>query len=319
MDQLAPWQSVAFSTADEVLDWVRSALPEVRDQLRAEGCCLIRTAAQSAPTLAQDVLSLLSPDLMEDTLWSTPRTKVAGSTFTATEYPAAETIPPHSEMAYLRRFPRLLCFHAVERATSGGQTTVADLDAVSADLADLTAEVLRTGIRYVRVFRPGIDIPLADAFGTDDLSEVGHIAAPLGMSVEAMPDGSVRVAHECQGALVDVETGSPVWFNQVHLFHPSHLRSEIREGLTTLLGEDGLPRQAFFGDGSPIPDEVIATVKQTFRRHERAADWQPGDILLVDNLRHAHGRLPFTGRRRVHVAMGLPSQGPARAALDAAG
>jgi len=32
-------------------------------------------------------------------------------------------------------------------------------------------------------------------------------------------------------------------------------------------------------------------------------DWRTGDVLLVDNVLLAHGRRPFTGDRRVLVAM----------------
>jgi alpha-ketoglutarate-dependent taurine dioxygenase len=35
-------------------------------------------------------------------------------------------------------------------------------------------------------------------------------------------------------------------------------------------------------------------------------DWQRGDLLLVDNMLVAHGREPFTGNRKVLVAMAEP-------------
>lgn len=315
MDDLTPWRTVSARSPDFLLEWAISALPEIRGRLNEVGHCWIRTRSPLAPTLAQDLLSLVAPPLMEDLLWSTPRSRVSGKTFTATEYPSSETIPPHSEMAYLRRFPRLLCFHAVECAPVGGQTTVADLDEVSADLGELTMELLHRRIRYVRVFRPGVDIPLATAFGTDEPARVERIAAEHGMSVDKISDGVVRVTHEAQGALSDETSGLPVWFNQLHLFHPSRLKQSLRNGLISLFGVDGLPRQAFFEDGSPIPDKVVARVGGAFERNAQAIAWEPGDILLVDNLRHAHGRLPFTGRRVVHVAMGLPHESAVRVPL----
>jgi alpha-ketoglutarate-dependent taurine dioxygenase len=35
----------------------------------------------------------------------------------------------------------------------------------------------------------------------------------------------------------------------------------------------------------------------------RESDWQVGDVLLIDNVAVAHGRRPFTGDRRILVAM----------------
>ncbi|CAM5231048.1 hypothetical protein SANTM175S_04757 [Streptomyces antimycoticus] len=32
-------------------------------------------------------------------------------------------------------------------------------------------------------------------------------------------------------------------------------------------------------------------------------DWHTGDLLLIDNMLVAHGRRPYTGTRRVLVAM----------------
>lgn len=34
-----------------------------------------------------------------------------------------------------------------------------------------------------------------------------------------------------------------------------------------------------------------------------AFPWQPGDIMVIDNMLMAHGREPFTGKRRIIVAM----------------
>ncbi len=37
-----------------------------------------------------------------------------------------------------------------------------------------------------------------------------------------------------------------------------------------------------------------------------APPWQEGDILLIDNMLAAHARSPFTGPRKVLVAMADP-------------
>src|SRR5262249_38423321 len=149
-----------------LLVWAQHHLTTLRDALRTHGVVWLRGFTAAQPDLCQRLLTLIGAPLMEDVFWSTPRVRVSDKTFTATEYPARETIPLHSEMSYLQRYPRLLGFHALQCPDTGGQTTIADLDAISADLGEITEEFHTRAVRYVRVFRDGVDIPLATAFGT---------------------------------------------------------------------------------------------------------------------------------------------------------
>lgn len=317
MNDLAPLDVLPDHRGARLLDWAPEHLDTLRDALHVDGVVWLRGFAATEPDLCQHLVALIGGPLVEDVFWSTPRSRVADKTFTATEYPARETIPPHSEMAYLTRYPRLLAFHALQCAETGGQTTVADLDAVSTELEDLTTEFEQRKVRYVRVFRDGIDIPVTTAFGTDDPTQIATIAESHGMHLETAADGTTRLTHTAQGALVDATDGRNVWFNQVHLSHPARLPQPTRDALTALVGPDGMPRQAFFADGESIPDHVIHTIGSTFARHTVPIDWRPGDVVLIDNLRHAHGRLPYTGARTVHVAMGLPQTGDRRQPLFA--
>ena len=34
--------------------------------------------------------------------------------------------------------------------------------------------------------------------------------------------------------------------------------------------------------------------------------WQAGDVLVLDNLRYQHGRLPYSGERKMAVVLGDP-------------
>lgn len=58
-----------------------------------------------------------------------------------------------------------------------------------------------------------------------------------------------------------------------------------------------------FADGSPIPADYIRHIQETGLALAVDVDWAPGDLLLIDNMLVGHGRRPFTGPRRVLVAM----------------
>ena len=68
-----------------------------------------------------------------------------------------------------------------------------------------------------------------------------------------------------------------------------------------------LPTNTYFGDGGPIPDDVVAHLRAGYRAASTRFDYERDDILVVDNMLAAHGREPFTGPRKVAVAMAEPS------------
>lgn len=296
---------------EDLLTWAAANTDELRRRLRADGVVWLRGFAAAEADLAQQLLTQLGTELMDDVFFSTPRSAVAGKTYTATEYPADQIIPLHSEMAYLTRYPRLLCFHALVCPATGGHTTVADLDAVTEHLGDLPGLFHQRQVRYTRIFHPGLDIPLSTAFGADDPTVIAGIAQRHGMTLHDGPDDH-RLVYTAQGALRDSVTGDLVWFNQASLHHPARLPADTRSALTSMYGAGGLPRQAHFGDGQPISDEIVRRISDALDANTQLIDWQPGDVVLVDNLRYLHGRSTFHGDRTVHVAMGMPCHGGQR-------
>jgi len=73
-----------------------------------------------------------------------------------------------------------------------------------------------------------------------------------------------------------------------------------------VFGDDGLPFTTRFGDGAPIGEDVVELLNRTYDANTVREPWQPGDLLLVDNVRTAHSREPFDGPREVLVAMADP-------------
>jgi alpha-ketoglutarate-dependent taurine dioxygenase len=101
----------------------------------------------------------------------------------------------------------------------------------------------------------------------------------------------------------ELYTGEPVWFKQASLFHVSSLGEEVSEALLELCPEADLPRNAYFADGSPIPLADLEKIREVYDEVSYAFRWQAGDIMVINNMPAAHGREPFTGKRRILVAM----------------
>lgn len=98
-------------------------------------------------------------------------------------------------------------------------------------------------------------------------------------------------------------TGEEVWFNQADQWHLSALDGETAQAMRAVLAEEDMPQSVTYADGSPIPDNHIAQIRDCGLSEAVDVDWKQGDLLLIDNVSVAHGRRPFTGSRRVLVAM----------------
>ncbi|MGL4959887.1 MAG: TauD/TfdA family dioxygenase [Inquilinus sp.] len=237
---------------------------------------------------------------------STPRTDVGKGVYTATEYPAAQEIPMHNENAYQRDWPMRIGFHCVTPAASGGQTPLADVGRVTERIDPaILAEFRDRRVRYIRNYSDFIDLPWQTVFQTDSRSEVEAFCTANDIGFDWTEEG-LRTSQVCQGTAIHPGLGRELWFNQAQLFHVSSLGPAMAADMLDLFGEAGLPRNARFGDGGAIPDSVVAAVTAAFEREKVVFDWQRDDVLILDNMRVAHGRKPFSGSRRVLVSMGYP-------------
>jgi hypothetical protein len=81
---------------------------------------------------------------------------------------------------------------------------------------------------------------------------------------------------------------------------------DLHEYLLDIYGQNGLPFNTRFGNGDPIGPEVIQLLDEVYAKHTVFEPWQSGDLLLVDNIRTAHGREEFEGPREVLVGMADP-------------
>jgi hypothetical protein len=81
---------------------------------------------------------------------------------------------------------------------------------------------------------------------------------------------------------------------------------DVREYLLTEVKEAELPRNAHYGDGTPIEASFLDEIRAAYREETVTFAWQEGDILLVDNMLVAHGREPFVGPRKILVGMSEP-------------
>ena len=235
---------------------------------------------------------------------STPRSKVADGVYTSTEYPPHQRIPLHNEQAYTREWPMKLWFFCEVSAKEGGETPIADSREIYRRIDPRIRERFeRSGLMYVRNFGNGLDVPWQQVFNVGDRAGVERYCRPRGIACEWKDDGELRTRQVCQAVAAHPRTGEMVWFNQAHLFHVSSLDPEVREALLDTVDEADLPRNVYYGDGSPLEDALLDEIRGVLDEAQISFPWSAGDVLMLDNMLTAHGRSPFRGPRKVIVAM----------------
>jgi alpha-ketoglutarate-dependent taurine dioxygenase len=254
------------------------------------------------------VVDTMAVDKMDYTYRSTPREAVGERIFTATGYPADREIPLHNENAYQRRWPLKLAFACLQAASSGGETPLADMQRVSARIgADTMQEFEARGVRYIRHYRPGIDLSWQTVFRVDEPAGVAAFCAENDILHEWLDEETLRTVQSCQGVARHPRTAESVFFNQAHLFHVSSMGEESARHLVEVFGRDRLPRHATYADGAEIEITQLEAIRSSFRAEASAFSWQDGDVLLLDNMQVAHGRRPYRGVREVLTALLDPS------------
>ena len=237
---------------------------------------------------------------------ASPRTKLSGRVYTSTEYPPHYTLSLHNELSYSYRWPRQLYFCCVTPAAHGGETSIGDSRRLLAHISpDVVREFKERGIRYVRNLHGGEGTGLSwqSAFETADRDAVEEYCRAGGMSFKWKEDGGLRTCLTRPATLVHPETGAEVWFNQADGFHPSGMDRAVYESLIERMAEEDFPLHVTFGDGSRIPLAYLEHIRAVMWQQTVLFPWQVGDILVVDNILTAHGRMPFTGERKILLAM----------------
>ncbi|MFF6995675.1 TauD/TfdA family dioxygenase [Streptomyces sp. NPDC008313] len=282
---------------------------ELRELLTEHGAVLLRGFdSGGAEGLDGTVRSFSGSAPLTYAERSSPRSTITGQVYTSTDYPADEEIFLHNENSYQAAWPLTLYFACLAEAHTEGATPLADIREVYRSLDPaLREEFERRGWRVVRNFHGDFGVPWQETFSTSDRDRVAAYCRDKGLQVHWRPDGGLRTTALRQAVHTHPVTGDRVWFNHATFFHVTSLAPEVGEGLREIFPDEDLPTNTYYGDGGVIPDSVMDELRAAYRAASTRFDWRLGDVLVVDNMRAAHGREPFTGPRRIAVAMAEPS------------
>lgn len=291
-----------------LVSWYQDNRDYVEQKLTEHGAILFRNFDIGTPAAFARLTRTLAPGLLDCLDDNGPRTKITSGIYTSTEYPAEYQLSMHSEYAYTHKFPARLFFCCIVEPGKGGQTPLADNRKILKKLDRAVVEEFRTKrVKYLRNLHgaTGFGLSWQATFQTTDRSVVERYCREMLIDYEWKADGGLRLENTFDSVISHPRTGDEVWFNQAPQFHPSDYPSHIYESLLNSYRdkENELPQTSFFGDNSPIDTKALKHIRETMFSEATVFPWRQGDVVMLDNVLVCHGRMPFSGPRKILLAM----------------
>lgn len=290
-----------------LIAWAEAHREFFHAELSKHGALLLRGFNLDSVARFEQFVATTSGGALPYAERSSPRSQVGGNIYTSTDYPAARSIFLHNEQSYNRRFPLKIYFFCLTPPAEGGATPIADTRKI---LAAIRPEVRRRfheqGYMYVRNFGDGFGLSWEDTFQTRSRGVVEQYCREHDIAFEWKGRNRLRTRQVRPAIARHPHTGEHAWFNHATFFHVSTLEDEIRERVLAVFGEEDLPNNTYYGDGSRIDPEVMAHLRETYLQEKLSFQWQQFDVLMLDNVLASHGREPFSGARRVVAGLADP-------------
>lgn len=273
----------------------------IKEQILQNGAVLIKgfTGLDTLEAF-QETFSALCGSLLQYQFQTSPRTEIDKNVYTSTDHPSSQVIQMHTESSYSLAWPRHIGFFCLIPADEGGQTPIASEAAVINRVGeDVIEDFIEKKIMYVRNFTKGLGLSWQKAYKVTEKEKVEAILQQEGMKFCWLGDDHLRVEWVLPAFQTHPVTGHSLWFNHMYFGH----RSLYDKKTLSVIPDEYLPFLTYYGDGSPIENEVISKFTAAYKELSVTAPWQKGDLILLDNMQFSHGRQPFTGARKILVGM----------------
>ncbi|HEY6121127.1 MAG TPA: TauD/TfdA family dioxygenase [Pyrinomonadaceae bacterium] len=288
----------------DLIEWAASNRALIDQSLLKHGALLFRNFSVDSVPEFEKFAATVCDELFSE-YGDLPREQLGGKVYGSTPYPSDEMILFHNESSHMHQWPMLIWFYCIKAAEQGGESPILDCRRVYELMnSSVRDRFEHQGLLYLRNFTEGLDVRWQDFFSTSDKSEVERYCRAAGIDFEWKGENSLRTRQRCAAVIRHPQTGEKVFFNQIQLHHVSCLAPEVRESLLSMMAEEDLPRNVYYGDGSPIEDSVVEYLGQLYGQNAVSFPWRERDVLMLNNMLVAHSRNPFIGERKIVVALG---------------
>ncbi len=298
-------EAASEGSVDFLVEWLGQERQKLTRRLETVGAVLFRGFDVTDAAEFEEVVRAFQPTLRSYVEGQSQRERISDKIYNSTYYPASERITLHNELSYTQCPPRNLFFCCATAAADGGETPIVDCRRLLRALGSGVLEAFRgRGILYAKNMHGGRGFGKSwqEHFETDDPRQVEDYFRANDVEYEWRPDRVLRTRQVRAAITRHPTTHEEIWFNQATLWHVSDLGEKAR-ALLHVLGEANLPTHAYFENGDPIDERLLASVREATWREATLLPWERGDVLFLDNHLVAHGRNAYSGDRLILVAM----------------
>jgi alpha-ketoglutarate-dependent taurine dioxygenase len=288
----------------DLIDWLENSREFITHNLLKYGAILFRGFNMDTPSAFEKFGLTICTELFNEN-GEHPRETVSSKVYTPVFYPADRKLLWHNENSFNYRFPLKIMFGCRQPAQQGGETPIVDSRQVYQLIDPKIRDIfIDKQVMYVRNYGDGLGLDWQTVFQTQDRAEVEKKCQQNAINFEWKSGNRLRTLSVRPAVIKHHQTGELCWFNQAQHWHPACLDPLARETLFASFKSEDLPRNCYYGDGTPIEDYVMAEICRVYQLLEVCFPWHKGDVLLLDNVLTAHARNPFVGERKLLVAMG---------------
>lgn len=290
----------------EIDAWLVDQTANIEEALDDAGAVLLRGLPVATAQDFDDVVAVFDLPVFsyEESLSNAVRINHTPRVFTANEAPPDVEIHLHHEMAQTPVSPSRLFFCCISPAEEGGATPLCQSELLLAAFSEQHPgwgnELREKGLRYVTRMPSENDESAGQGrswkstLGVDSREAAEARLADLGYDFAWQPDGSIKTVSPVLPGVIRIEEGRESFFHQL---------------LAAYLGWPGVrenPASALsFGDGSPIPVEMLEALAALSGEFTHDLEWQAGDVAIVNNRLIMHGRRSFAGSRNREVLVSM--------------
>jgi alpha-ketoglutarate-dependent taurine dioxygenase len=232
-------------------------------------------------------------------------------------------IPPHTEMAYLRWRPRWIAFYCDVAPQRFGETPLYDMGAAFDRLpAPLQQRLLGLEMSYVRHVRHKkalvtFERTIEETFGTRDRAAIEAYCREWDIRPSWIGEAMLRAETVLPAVAIHPDTGrrclNAQFINAAALIngieriaarYPAPLRALFKAYIRFQYRKPTVHYRSRPASGPDFTDAEMAAIDRAIYGASTVFTWRRGDMIVIDNVRAAHGRLNVKGPRRILTALG---------------